>query len=352
MPLKVCYFGNYDPEYNRNRVLMRGLSQNGVTVIECNDRSSFFRRFWQLFRKHWSLGQDYDIMVVGFGGYTALPLARLITRKPVIFDAFLSLYDSNIKDRQLFRPFGPMALWYWFLDWQACFLSTAVLLDTASHAAYFERMFCVPSRKLFHFPIGADPDIFPYCGVMSPNSPLIVHFHGSYIPLQGASFIIGAAFLLRNEPFVFNLIGSGQELPAMRERVSRLGIGDTVRFIPRQSQKDIVPYLKAADVCLGMFGTSEKASRVISNKIYEYCSAGKPVLTADTPAMREYFDGQSIFFTKSGDAAILAAALRSFARTPYAEVCKRASNGYTLFIHSFTPNAIGRRFKTMLEKYV
>ena len=33
--LTVLYFGVYDPDYSRNRVLIKGLKANGVRVVEC-----------------------------------------------------------------------------------------------------------------------------------------------------------------------------------------------------------------------------------------------------------------------------------------------------------------------------
>ena len=43
--LKILYFGFYDPNYARNSVLISGLRQNGVEVIECRDNSSGVRKF-------------------------------------------------------------------------------------------------------------------------------------------------------------------------------------------------------------------------------------------------------------------------------------------------------------------
>src|SRR3989344_6336412 len=98
--MRILYFGSYDPNYARNRVLIDGLRQNNVEVIECRDDSPGIRKFINLFKKHRQLKNQYDVMVVGFLGQQIVPFAKLITRKPIIFDSFLSLYDSNVFDRK------------------------------------------------------------------------------------------------------------------------------------------------------------------------------------------------------------------------------------------------------------
>ena len=34
--MKICYFGIYNPNYSRNDILLSGLNQIGVEVIQCN----------------------------------------------------------------------------------------------------------------------------------------------------------------------------------------------------------------------------------------------------------------------------------------------------------------------------
>jgi hypothetical protein len=47
--MTILYFGNYNPNYSRNRVLIRGLRENGVKVVECNvKRSGFLSLFFLL----------------------------------------------------------------------------------------------------------------------------------------------------------------------------------------------------------------------------------------------------------------------------------------------------------------
>jgi glycosyltransferase involved in cell wall biosynthesis len=68
--------------------------------------------------------------------------------------------------------------------------------------------------------------------------------------------------------------------------------------------------IRQADVCLGIFGTSEKASRVIPNKVYQILASKKHLITADTPAIRELLkEGPCVHLVPPGDAKALASAI-------------------------------------------
>src|SRR3989339_1350559 len=182
--MKICYFGIYDPNYSRNRILNGGLRENGVEVIECRTELKGVKKYFDLVKKHWRIRKDYDAMVVGFPGYQAMILARFLTRKIIIFDAFASAYDSSVFDRKLVKPKSLKALYYWTLDWLPCRLADAVLLDTNEHIKYFVETFRIKPEKFFRIFIGADDKIY-YPEIENPNKKFTVLFFGTFIPLQG-----------------------------------------------------------------------------------------------------------------------------------------------------------------------
>ena len=65
-----------------------------------------------------------------------------------------------------------------------------------------------------------------------------------------------------------------------------------------------------SDLCLGIFGTSPKARRVIPNKIFDALACARAVLTGDTPAVRELLrPGNDVWVCPPGDPDPLADAI-------------------------------------------
>lgn len=282
--MRVLFFGSYDPSYSRNRVLLKGLRSNGVEVQECRVKAGFGWSF-RLLARYLGERPKYDVMVVGFPGQKVMFLARLLSGKPIIFDAFTSHYGGYILDRKKSSPTSLRAKWYMFLDRASCRLADVVLLDTNAHIDFFISEFKLERKKFHRIFVGADSSVFQP-RMEQTSSEFRVHFHGHFIPLQGTEYIIRAAKILESENISFQIIGRGQEYKRVRLLGESLG-AKNIRWIDSVPYEKLPEYIAQADVCLGIFGDTPKTPLVIPNKIYEALAMGKPVITADTPAARE-----------------------------------------------------------------
>jgi glycosyltransferase involved in cell wall biosynthesis len=104
--------------------------------------------------------------------------------------------------------------------------------------------------------------------------------------------------------------------------------------------------IASASLCLGIFGTTPKAGRVIPNKLYECLAVGRPVLTGDTPAVRDVFDGE-VATVPTGDPEALASEMRRLCRdeTSLNELGRR---GRAKFERDFSEDTLAR----MLNQYI
>src|SRR4030095_5458226 len=108
----------------------------------------------------------------------------------------------------------------------------------------------------------------------------------------------------------------GEERQSITELVSSLGVR-SVEFMGTQPPSRIAEILKDADLSLGIFGTTGKAFRVVPNKVYEAMAAGRPVITGDSPAAREFLeDGEDCMLCGRGNPEALARAIRTIRRNP------------------------------------
>jgi glycosyltransferase involved in cell wall biosynthesis len=367
--MDVRFFGGYDSGYPRNSVLRRGLELNGVRVSECRVRPG--HKFWlryPLLLSRWLSGSPRQaassfsrafIFVPEFC-QKDVPLAKflsLLTARRLVFDPLASRFETKIVDWRR-RPQGSLAGWWnQTIDGWALRLSDLVIADTRAHKDYYCRLFGLGAHKIVVIPVGFDDRIFS--GSLAGHgaerrewkSPFTALFFGSYLPLHGAEVVIEAARLTweADRSIRFLLIGSGQTLPRVRKRASEYGL-QNAHFVGWLDQMELARRIAAeADLCLGIFGRTEKAGRVVPHKIFQSIALGKPVVTARTPAVEEFFShGENIFLCRRDDPRSLAeAVLRLKADSGLREGIAR--QGYALAWKKFHPAAIGAVLKSALE---
>jgi glycosyltransferase involved in cell wall biosynthesis len=322
--MTILYFGIYNPNYSRNRVLIKGLKENGVDVLECNVPYRSWVSYSKLLLKYFLIKKEFDAMIVGFPGQEVMLLARLLTfrfgskqaKKPIIFDVFTSHYGGYILDRKKFSKKSLRAKWYKWLDKKSVELSDVSLLDTNAHIDFFVKEFGLPREKFKRIFVGTDSGVFYPREIKKTTDKFLVHFHGNFIPLQGVSYIIQAAKLLENENVEFNIIGRGQTYKRDCELAEKLKIKN-INFIEPVSYSKLSDYINSADIALGIFGNTLKTNLVIPNKIYEAIACAKPVITADTPAVRELLkDGENVLLCRNANPEDLAKKILLFKHNP------------------------------------
>lgn len=366
--MKICYFGTFSKDYLRNRIIRKGLEQNGIQVVLCHtDYSWFLRVYCELFVR-WLLlcKKDISVIIVGETNYVLMPLAKLIGflwRKPVILDAFFSNYQTLVFDRKLVKENSFAAWKLRLIDKIGCMLADVILLDTNAHIEYFKKKFGLREKKFLRVLVGTDDSIFsssPFdkdkgemSGITSPFDKggmrgITVLYWGTFIPLHGTRYIVEAAKLLEKELDIhFRFLGGGQMWADTVKLARELGLKN-IQFLPFESEEKLVEEISLSDVCLGIFSDNEKAKMVIPHKVYQGLAMKKPVLTARTPAVEEVLkDKETALFCNAADPQSLADALMLLKNDGSLRE-RLAQNGYKLFVENFTP----RRVVAGLMEYV
>lgn len=355
MDIRVCYFGAYNRTYPRNSILRKGLTLNGVKVVECqvSNRVRMHRSAPMLVRKYRALHRDCDVVLLAEVNQLLAPLAWLLARltgKPLVSDPFFSLYDSLVFDRQLAVPTSLRARRYYLTDKLAMFLPDALLADTEQHLRYYVSTFGSAREKFHVIPIGADDEIFFLQKAQASDQRYNVLFFGSYIPLHGVHVILRAAELLKDSKkhLQFTLVGSGQTYDEMRELAEKLDL-QNIRFVEKVPQNQVPKWIAQSDLVLGIFGCTDKAQRVVPHKVFQGLAMRKPVLTGDSPAIRELFvSGEHLLTCEMGDPEALAGAILSLQCDLHLRA-RIAEGGYRLVKERFTPQPLGRALTTVLQ---
>jgi glycosyltransferase involved in cell wall biosynthesis len=313
--VNVEYFGTYDRTYPRNAQVITCLRRAGVNVVEVH------ASVWEGRHETWNAGvatalrlaaaetrlalrprrlpADVDAMIVGYPGHVDMPLARRAARdRPLVFNPLVSLADTLISDRGRFGPRSLPARLLERLDRVAFSRADVVVADTEAHAEFFRGLTTAPVEVCF---VGAEERLFR--PEWEPADPFTVLFVGKLIPLQGIDVVLDAARLASD--LNFRVVGSGQLAHLLD------GAPDNVEHVPWVEYDQLPHELRRAGCALGIFGTSDKAARVIPNKAFQALACGVPLVTADTPAARELLvNGESAILVPAGNAQALADAIR------------------------------------------
>ncbi len=300
-------------EYPRNDVLLRAFRRLGdVTVLgETGSGSILSRSLRVALRSIVHLRSTvYDLVFVGFYGHLLMLPVGGLSRSPILFDAFLSTFDTLCFDRRVISPTSPGGKLSFWLDKTACQRADHVLLDTRQHVEYFTRTFGLPGDLLGELPVGCNEEIFfPHAKAPSQDTSIVL-FYSTYLGLHGVDTILRAASRLRSNDLVFRLIGRGLQYKNMRRLAERLDLKN-VEFLPYLPLPELAKEIANAKICLGgPFGSTEKASRVVPGKIFQMLAMAQPVIAAASPANVEFLvHGENAYLCRPNDPEDLANAI-------------------------------------------
>jgi len=352
--VRVLYFGTYERRYPRNAQVISALRGAGVEVIERHEP------VWEGQEEKWSLGPGAavrlvlaelrllarrgprtDAVIVGYPGHLDLLAARRAARgAPVVFNPLVSLTDTLVGDRGRFRHGSLVERALRTIDRRALRSADVVIADTDAHAEFLAGLAGLPRDRFEVCFVGAEERVFQ--PGWDPEEPFTALFVGKLIPLHGLETILEAARLAPD--LRLRIVGSGQLDPLLAGRPAN------VEWVPWVDYERLPEELNRASCALGIFGTSEKAQRVIPNKAFQALACATPLVTADTPAARELLvDGESALLVPPGDPEALAGALHRLAAEP--ELAQRlGAAGHAVYRERASEEVLGRRWRGILER--
>lgn len=126
---------------------------------------------------------------------------------------------------------------------------------------------------------------------------------------DGLDYIVDAAQVIiddwRRQDIQFVLVGSGPELPRLKERVRHVGIEDQVLFTGRLPEQDLGAVLASSDVCVNPDEANTMNDISTMNKVLEYMALGKPIVQFDLHEGK-VSAGDASLYAKRNDATSLA----------------------------------------------
>lgn len=313
---RVLFITTKNIDYIRNVQEVRLIKENAksVDLIFSKNRYYFFRviSVWAQICK--TRMNCYDIVFVGFAPQLILPFWRKkFADKYIIIDFFISMYDTLVCDRKIFRNRGAVAKACHLMDEKTVKCADCVITDTKTHASYFINEFQGEQSKFVTIYLEADSSIY-YPRLQNKPDELkekfVVLYFGSILPLQGVEVVLAAARLLKEYSNIFfDIIGP---VPEKYKKTTQ----NNVCFTDWLPQEKLAKRIADSDLCLaGHFSKDiDKAWRTIPGKVYIYEAMGKKMILGEGSANHELFsEDERHFFVNRGSSMELSNLIRRIA---------------------------------------
>ena len=349
--MRILYLCGREPDYIRNLMLRNALRRSCDLVEITSSSHNLVRRNGAVALRYLLANRRaFDLIVVGFYGQPLMPWVRLWAGAPILFDAYVSTYDTLCFDRCWFRPRSLAGRLAFALDQWSCRWADRLLFDTQAHRDYFVHTFGLPPGKTAVVYVGCDETHFTPRPPLPPGQTFHVFTYTSFLRLHGVEHILYAAKqLAERDDILFTIAGAGSHLAAMQRLAKELGLHN-VRF------PDWVPFdqlpgrIAEADLCLGgHFSDIPKAGRVIATKTFQFLAMGKPTIVGDNPASREVMSHrENAYLCPMADPTALASAILELRNDPLLRQ-RLGEKGLALYRERFTTAATANALQPVLD---
>jgi len=311
----VLWWGRFDPDYSRNRVLRQAYAALGWRVADFHPLLSPFGDVEALLRRP----PRADLVHVPCFRQRDIAAATRYARRrgvPLLIDPLISAYDKQLFERVKFSEHSARAGWLRRHEQRLFQGADLVLADTPEHARFFTQTLGVDPEKVNIVYVGAEEPLFLPAPAATVDGELEVLFYGSFIPLQGPEVIVEAARLYSGPPVRWTLLGEGPLRADCQRRARGLPNVHFENWIP---YRDLPARIHRAHILLGVFGPTAKAGRVMPNKVFQALACGRPLVTCRAPSYPEELlaaPNSGISWVPAADPAALAVAVAALAGQP------------------------------------
>ena len=219
-----------------------------------------------------------------------LRIFRVQRHSRIYADLFISISETLIEDRGKIRRNSFAAKVIIALE-RFSLTGVTCVVDTSENASYLASFFGLPREQFQTCPLALAPHNLPInenASTDHDSADVYAYFVGTFVPLQGVPQIADAYLEAAAKTDLIPLIvrGNGQDTHRMRQRLD-VHYGTGLQWRDQLAPSPVIEKeISRASLCIGIFGSTDKAERVIPFKIYQYLRAGRPILTLNTPALR------------------------------------------------------------------
>lgn len=230
--------------------------------------------------------------------------AAKLFRKKIVVEMYISLYDTEVRDRKRASDGSKLARSYIEKDILALKKSDYLIHSSNQELTYWEKILNtdIDRKKVYIAPLCNVSFLLPKRSWMQDGT-LNICWWGTFIPLHGLDNILLATKILQERKLRFTCNLFGVDNKAFSDYVAKIQSYhlESLVFLRKDlnfTNGSLPNYLaNRCDLALGIFGNTDKAYHAIPNKLIEALSLGLPTLTMHSPALREFFNPETELWT-------------------------------------------------------
>lgn len=195
---------------------------------------------------------------------------------------------------------------------QALLAAADRVMTPSATGARFLLMRGVRPERIDVVPNAADPELFSPAPEPPPDAPPYrLVYEGTLSPWQGLDTLLEALARLKDRPVELHVVGPLKSAwrDEIRGRAKSLRVHHQLHLSGAMEQRDLVPVLRTAHVCLAPLPSDPRnaVQGCCPIKILEYMAAGRPILGTSIAPVEEILEhGRTAWLAPPGSPAGLA----------------------------------------------
>ena len=285
-----------------------------------------------------------------------LKIAKALKKK-IIVDYYISYYDTFVLDRKELKESALKSKRLYKRDKYALLNADRCLFLNNAEKEYYCKVADVKTERVnsMIIPLVISPKKKAHMDYFAgKRDTMNLCWTGSYIPLQGLDKIIKMMTYVKQKNLNCHLYIWGDKDLKAAPYLEMIRKNHLEKYITVHNEwgnikawQDFI--ISKCDVCMGIFGDSEKAKTVCANKVVDGVAFGTPVITAYSKGVEEFFaDGEGIYFTSNIPEDIFSAVYKLYSLN-YEKISVGLENSMNIYNKVFSVKAFEDKLNKALE---
>ena len=339
---KVIIFFGKNKNHPRELFFYKQLKKFNYTIIYVNNNKNLVLRSLSLIKIFF---YKFNLIFISWPGWSDIffiKILAILKKKKIIYDSFTLNYEDYLDNYpqsvNLFKK-----NYYYILEKFSLNLADIIITDTNQHKKILKEEFNLKKVSTIYI---NEKKLFVKKKLRKLDRIDII-FAGAFRNLHGIEKIIRSFKIINlyNKKIYLTLVGS--DYSDKYKNIAKKNMVKNIYFFPRLKYKQMINKIENSDICLGIFGESQKSQNVITHFLAIASRLNKIIITQNTCAAKEVFKNNGNCFLINKPITInLAKIILQIAKN--IELIKMKNSSKLTFDNFFNSNKQSGKFKDII----